>query len=70
MPKCCELLFIMMKDLCKHADDTVWLMGNETVFERLVEIYRESGGNMKVLENEFPDYPICHESNYEGDIND
>jgi len=65
MDKCCELLFQMMKDLVKNAEDVVWLTDIETVFDRLVDIYQTCGGDMNILHKEFPDYPICDPANTE-----
>ena len=45
-----------MEDLVRHADDTIWLMPNETVFERLVDIYKVAGGPEDALAEMFPEY--------------
>lgn len=45
-----------MRDLIEHADDTLWLTGTETVFERLAYLYEVSGGERINLVREFPEY--------------
>lgn len=55
------LLLQMMQDLENNAEDTLWLTDLETVFDRLVEIYRETGGDRAKLAEAFPHYPICQE---------
>jgi len=48
-------LFQLMEDLIKKADDTVWLMDHETVFERCWMIIEQQEGRER-LEERFPDY--------------
>ena len=48
-----EILQIMQA--ITKADDTVWFNDHETVFERLQWLYGECGGDMSILEREFPE---------------
>ncbi len=48
-------LFQLMEDLVKKADDTVWLMDHETVFERCWMIIEQQEGRAR-LEERFPEY--------------
>ena len=50
-----EGLFQLMEDLTKKAEDTVWLMDHETVFERCWMIIEQQEGRAR-LEERFPDY--------------
>lgn len=45
-----------MRDLEKHADDTLWIGPGETVFERLATIYLSAGGDPAALMAEWPHY--------------
>ncbi len=56
-----EELFQTLKDLENYAEDTVWLTPMETMFDRLTDIYRGHGGDIKKLSEEFDHYPICGE---------
>lgn len=51
-----EHILLAMKDLCKHASDTVWLTPAETVFERLASIYGYAGGDPEELAALWPEY--------------
>lgn len=44
-----------MRDLCEHADDTVWLTQSETMFERLCYLYEVAGGDRDDLAKEWPE---------------
>jgi len=48
-------LFQLMEDLTQNADDTMWLMNNETVFERCWMIIEQQEGRAR-LEERFPEY--------------
>lgn len=49
-------ILMAMKDLCEHAEDTVWLTPHETVFERLATIYGYAGGDNETLARMWPEY--------------
>ena len=53
--KAVELIVEAMQDICKNADDTLWIGDAETVFERLWSIVEKFEGRDR-LENLFPEY--------------
>lgn len=51
-----ENILQAMKDLHEHAEDTVWITGTETMFERLASIYGYAGGDVSILAQLWPEY--------------
>lgn len=49
-------IFAAMADLVEGATDTVWLNGDETMFERLAYLYEVSGGDRSELIMRWPEY--------------
>jgi hypothetical protein len=45
-----------MGDLIEHADTTVWLTDDETVFERLAYLFEVAGGDRALLVARWPEY--------------
>lgn len=55
-PECLQSsLVVVMRDLMKGADDTVWLNQYETVFERLTTLYFIAGGKRETLAEIWPE---------------
>lgn len=52
----CQQLLEMMEAIEENATDTLWLTANETVFERLCEIYLSAGGSQDELTARWPYY--------------
>ena len=49
-------IIVAMRDLCKNAEDAVWLTPFETVFERLATLHKIAGGKPETLKEIFPEY--------------
>ena len=50
----CTEIMAVMEDICKTADDTLWIGPCETVFDRLWSVVEKNEGR-KRLENKFPE---------------
>jgi hypothetical protein len=53
--KAIESIVEAMQDICKNADDTLWIGDCETIFERLWSIVQKFEGRER-LEKLFPEY--------------
>jgi len=49
-------LIVAMRDLITNAEKTIYITKHETMFERLVDLYKLANGDIKELEKQFPEY--------------